>query len=615
MKFLSENIDKDNIMLVNVLYQRGKVDDKYEDFLSIIYKKIDTGEKKIKVIKRPKMEIYFTKNEYRDYDYNKAFIELYKTDKHTVDYKMLAPYIAAQAGPQYLNFIKQCMETRNYQAISDIHKYPYVFGSDLNVETWYRIQWLLEYDNESEKLLTKQFMDIEVDSIDVEGFPRDGECPINAVTIVDEENKECYTFLLDTKNNPQIPEFVDDIDSFIDELHDAFDESYGVLDYKIFMYEDEKELIVDMFKLINTLKRDFMLIWNGGGFDLPYIIERIKNLNMVPEDVMCHPDFPVKTCVFRKDTRNFDVAHKGDSLKLSSYTKFLDQMVLYAATRKGQSELRSNALNYIGQAELGDEKLDYSDEANIKTLPYKNYRKFVMYNIKDVLLQYGIERKVNDIENLYLRAYSNATDYDKVFRQTVTLKSRAYIEYFLQGNIIGNNINENYGDKSSDEKEVTFSGAIVGDPLLNSNTGLVLFGKRSMYVYNNVIDMDFSSMYPHIIIAFNIERNTMIGKLIIEGFNNDRYEHYFIKDKSSKSDDDDDDDTTYDAGKDFMDNYLTGDILSMGTKWFNLPDFKTLDTEFRNTFNIKPKKRIMFSNKIKNILKERLFININTGDE
>ena len=174
-------------------------------------------------------------------------------------------------------------------------------------------------------------------------------------------------------------------------------------------------------------------------------------------------------------------------------------MILYAATRKGQSELRSNALNYIGHHELKDEKIDYADEANIKTFPYINYRKFIIYNIKDVLLQMGIERKVNDFENLYIRSYSNCVDYDKVFKQTVMLKTRAYYEYILQGLVLGNNINIFNGSG-----ENSFSGAIVGNPLLNSNTGIELFGQKSMYVYDDVIDMDyFISPYKSVMIIEN----------------------------------------------------------------------------------------------------------------
>lgn len=485
MKFLNPKIDKDDIMLVNILYHSPRKENDRTDCIDIIYKTLSTGEKHIESIENPEIEIYFTKEEYRNYDFNRAFIEIDKCEKHTCQYKSIYWYIAKQAGESYVNELKRMVESGNGRNIKKIQTYPYVFGSDIAIDAFYRANWLLEYDNDKNKPISKSFLDIEVDSINFTGFPHDGECPINAATVIDEDAKTSYTFLLNNPENPQIAEFVNDIDGVIDELHELFDESYGRLEYKIYMYDDERDLIIDMFRLINTLKPDVCLIWNGGGFDIPYIISRINNLGLTPEDVMCHKDFKYKTCMFKRDTKNFAIANKGDCLKLSSYTKFLDQMVLYAATRKGQSELRSNSLNSIAYKELNDEKLDYSDEANIKTLPYVNYRKFVIYNIKDVLLQLGIERRVNDIENLYMRSYSNCTDMDSVFRQTVMLKCRAYYEYLLQGNIIGNNVNIFSVDAGGG-----FSGAIVGNPLLNSNTGIIMFGSRSMFVFDNVIDMD-----------------------------------------------------------------------------------------------------------------------------
>lgn len=112
----------------------------------------------------------------------------------------------------------------------------------------------------------------------------------------------------------------------------------------------------------------------------------------------------------------------------------------------------------------------------------------------------------------------------------------------------------------------------------------------------------FSSMYPHIIIAHNIERCTMIGKLIIPSVTEDTYSHMFIDDKIVDIIDDDEDndeeeintlDMGYDSGKDFMDNYLTGDVLSVGHKWFNLPDVNTVQNDFRKEFKIKPRKRFI----------------------
>ena len=162
-------------------------------------------------------------------------------------------------------------------------------------------------------------------------------------------------------------------------------------------------------------------------------------------------------------------------------------MLVYAQIRKGQSELGSVKLNIIGKKELNEEKLDYSEEANIKTLPYVNYKKFLLYNIKDVLLQYGIERKTSDIDNLYTRSIMNSVPYKKVFSQTALLRNRCYVDYLKQGYIIGNNINIDYErdwDAEDDEEEDDkFAGALVGNPILNSEkNGMVVAGKKNKYV-------------------------------------------------------------------------------------------------------------------------------------
>ena len=169
-------------------------------------------------------------------------------------------------------------------------------------------------------------------------------------------------------------------------------------------------------------------------------------------------------------------------------------MIVYAQVRKGKSELGSVRLNVIGKEELGDEKLDYTEEANIKTLPYVNYKKFLLYNIKDVLLQYGIERKTSDLDNLYTRSIMNSVPYKKVFSQTALLRNRCYVDYLKQGYIIGNNINIDYErdfNEPEEEEEEKFSGALVGDPLLNSEkNGMSINGVKNKFMRKYVIDFD-----------------------------------------------------------------------------------------------------------------------------
>ena len=412
-------------------------------------------------------------------------------------------------------YVKWCRETGNYYSMNKLHHTPCVLGSDFPYENQFRIEWLLHYaQKDLDMTITKQYLDIEVDSIEVRGMPEEGNCPINAITIVDQEMMTSFTFLLRNDKNPQIAEFEANINSFIAECHNAFDASYGKLDYKIFMFDDELELIRQTFRLINTLKRDFLLIWNLS-FDIPYIIDRLVYLGEDPIEYMCHPDFKYPYCWFRKDHRNFDFKTKKDIFRLASYTIFQDQMINYAKVRKGQAELPSMKLNSIAKSELDDEKLDYSDEANIKTLPYVDYKKFVMYNIKDVLLQYGIERKVKDLEAIFQRAYDNATDYDSIFSQTIFLKNRVFLDYYRELDLIqGNNINIKYDVKSDDEKAETkdtdqdyeldadgepdytrpiskgFEGALVGNPMNNCHEGKMIYGKKSMFVFDYVIDFD-----------------------------------------------------------------------------------------------------------------------------
>lgn len=447
MQFFNK-MDMSNIMIMNFIYHQPNKANEYKDFLDVVYKNIKTGEKFVKTITCPTMDIYFAKEQYRDYDYIKTFLPLNQVDRHTVEYRNICFDIAKLAGPEHVNYVKECYKTgRRYEA-KNMHQHPYVFGSDYDIENWYRIKFFLDHHVEHQMPITKSYLDIEVDGIDTPGFPRDGVCPINAVTWIDETDSTVYTFLLRNKDNPLIEEFENNIESFKNELHNDFDEYYGVLNYRLLMYDSEKEMLMDLFKLINLKKRDFLLIWNAG-FDIPFIIARCDRLGIDATDMMCSSDFPIKDMYYKKDTKNFKVEYKGDYFKISSYTVYLDQMLIYAATRKGSSELRSHALNYVSQVELGDSKLDYGEVADIKTLPYVDYNLFVKYNIKDTLLQMGIERRTCDIDNVYQRCYYNATCYEKIFRQTVFLKSRAYLEYYQQGFIIGNNPNLIYGQNDT----------------------------------------------------------------------------------------------------------------------------------------------------------------------
>ena len=607
-------INKDNAMLLDIQYIKPDKKNKTPDYLYIIWKNLDTEEKFLQVVPEPLMEIYFEKPEYRNHNYNKTYAKLGELDKRVVKYKDIIYAIAKDMGEVGIEKLNNCFNTRDYKGLKEFYIYPYVYGADYDIRTFYRQKWMENYDNDRVKKLTKGFLDIEVDSLESTGFPNPVFNPIDLVTIIDGTSSISYTFALigvDCKekdiskmtNGLEIQKEMERRRMYVHRMseqeyysthveeiekaaHKMFDESYPGMEYKFYFYTDEKKMLVHIFQLLNTLKLDFVEIWNIG-FDFPYFYDRMETLGLDPKEVMCHPDFPVKECYYKKDTINFAVKNKSDYFFCSSYTIYTDQMRNYAAIRKGQSELRSNKLTYIAQKEIGDEKLDYSEDGNIKTLSYNNYLLYILYNIKDVLLQKGIEDKTTDLETYYVTSYKNITPYENEFKQTVKLRNVQYQSFLKQGLVPGENVNSfvynNIPKDEDDDDDVGFEGALVGNPLLIDNFGDLLYGHRTNSIFKYSIDFDMSAFYPSTIQIMNIDPSTLIFKMILDPSQYDvrggDIPYHGITDVQLVKENSDS--FTGDVSKEVIDNFQTKNYLSTGYKWLNLPSINDIFEEIQ----------------------------------
>lgn len=599
-------LTKDNGMLIDIQYVDNKGED---DCIYTIWKDLDTGEKNLSIEKKPTRIIYFEKPDCRNHKYNKTYERLENLIPVEVKEKNLIYEIANHIGDDGKRFVKECFDNRDYKRLNDLQLYPYVFGSDLDIRGYKRLQWKNNYDNKRPKHLSLGFLDIEVDIM--EGGPDPTYNPIDLVTLIDVDKKDVYTFALtgvdykEPKVKPKTEYEIQEeekkknyykhrmneqeywsshVDELIKKAHEKFDESYMGFTYHINFYQNELMMLVHLWQLINTLKLDMIGIWNMD-FDIPFIYNRLLALGVDPKDIMCHKDFPIKQCYYKKDMRHFAIKEKSSWFNLSSYTMFVDQMVIYAALRKGQSELRSNKLTYIAEKEIGDKKLDYSEVGTIKTLSYTDYLLYILYNIKDVLLQVGIENRTSDMDTYYLTSYVNITPYEDVFKQSVKLRFVQYASYMSQGLIIGNNMNNfNFNwSYNTLEDESTFEGALVGNPKLIDNFGMELFGKKTNFLFQYSIDFDMSRFYPSCIIAMNIDPSTLIFKLLVDSsqFNvrggELKYrgitDTHIVKGNS--------DTFSGDIGKEIIDNYQTGNILTFGNKWLNLPSVESMCKKIR----------------------------------
>ena len=485
------------LMLINMVYTRPSKLTDWKDYLVIIYRDLITGRKERMIMEDPMINLYVVKEECRTFRKPRHFLTMDQLEVRPVKYRNVLYEIAKIAGDKYVEYYKDHPSLRDRK---QLFKYPYVLGGDIDIVTYYMTLWNEQCGNDERKSPTKAFLDIEVDQIDYEGaIARHGECEINAVTIVDNNTNICHTFLYDNGNNPQIPEFVNNQSEFQKTLHEMFDESYGVLDYRIYMFDDEREMLIQLFKLIHTVDPDMILIWNMA-FDIPYMISRMQELGIDPRDIMCRQDFPTNSLYYFEDKRTFEFANKKDYFQISDSVHYVDQLINYAALRKSQGAVKKVNLGAVAQKELKDTKLDYSDAGNIRTLPYECYERFVAYNIKDVLLQMGLERKNKDMDNLYVISTGNNIPYKDAIKQTVTFRGLMYGYLKKNGIVLGHNVNfdqssDKYDEDGEliDDEDESFEGAINGDPMLNLANGVSIYGAPSMFLYGLTIDFDFSS--------------------------------------------------------------------------------------------------------------------------
>lgn len=492
------------VMLCDMHYQRGNKTTNWVDYLTVIYKDMITDKKEKMVIESPTINLFTVKPEYRNFTKPRHFLKQEMLDVKTVKYKDVLYEIAKIAGDQYLEYYKT---HSTFKEKKNLYKYPYCLSGDVDIETYYRTIWEEQCGNDERKSPDKIVLDIEVDQIDFKGnIARHGECEINAVTVIDDKENVSYTFLYDNGKNPLIDDFKNRQEELQKTLHESFDEFYGHIDYKIYMFKNELEMIRQLFKLIHTLSRDFCLIYNMG-YDIPYIIDRIHNLGADPKEIMCAKDFPLDTLYYYEDKNCFEFSQKRDFFNISDYTHYTDQLITYASLRKSQGAVKRVNLGAVAQKELKDTKLDYSDAGSLTTLPYVDYMKFVIYNIKDCLLQIGIDRKVKDLDNLYLISTTNKVPYKDALKQTVVFRGMMYAYLKKLGYVLGHNTNfdrntngkfdENgdriYRDEDDDDEDDKFQGALNGDPTLNLANGIRMYGTPSKYLYGLVIDFDFSA--------------------------------------------------------------------------------------------------------------------------
>lgn len=487
-----------NITLLNTIYIKSQKDElgKYGmDWIYIIYKDLDTGEKKMHAIEGPTYRYYITKPEYAP-QHNLFYIEAEKVRPVKCKFRDLRKSIAKETGT--IDWFMDCVRNGDFKSTDKLFELPYIFEADLDIEDFYRFEFGRIYKNDGSMSLTKAYLDIEVDTEPIGGeFPQPGQCPVNALSLVNEVDNTVYSFLLEDDTNPLIKEFKNtqgiqmELKNFVQQAVGGWkqEKRFGLADfkYKIIFFRDEFELIRTVFALINNTKPDIVCCWNAA-FDLPYLIARIAKLGHTPESVICHTDFPVPYVYYYIDTRAEKFEERSDDIKITSYTVYVDQLILFASRRKGQRMLGSYKLDTVGEFIADVHKLDYSHiTRNLSKLPRLDYKTFAFYNVMDTIVQKCIEARTTDLDFLINKSLVTNTRLSRIHRQTTYLKNRAVSDFAGYGYVLGCNANRH-------NQKIPFAGAYVADPLNVSDNPKLKINNKAVGICDNLVDMDFTAM-------------------------------------------------------------------------------------------------------------------------
>lgn len=603
-------IETKNPTLLNVTYVRPTKDNGNREVFEVIYKTEDGVVHKEE--EPAEADIYIVKPEYRDYTYNKPQELISHMNKIRVPISKIRYKIAEEMGEEGQALIERAYRERNFKLLNQLYKWPYCYGCDFQPEYYFMKNWYEKYELGNPKL-TKGFLDIETDlidyALDMDNISSTAYSPVNLVTVILDDSLECKTFVLRPYKPSKIgrtqKEYDDrfklyerqakahehlmgHMDEFIKDLHDSFDGTYGHLDYQIREYEQEIELIADVFRLINNRKPNFCMIWNMR-FDIQYMFYRIQTLGYDPVSIMCSKDFKEPRCYFKVDKSTFLMEKQFDYFFCSSYTQYICQMRLYASIRKSQHKLKSMKLNDIGDRELKDRKVEYPEASNIVRFAYDNWILFIKYNIKDVLLQYGIEKKTKDVMTYYTRSHSNMTPYNKIFRETHLLRNVREMYFEKDGWVQGNNLNiiDNNDEEiettrkfygiEDDEEESSFKGAINAEPGWNDYVGMEIYGHPSNNIHENAMDYDMGAFYPSIKIASNMDPGTLLYKasFINDEFMSGEFNNRSLNNKYSEKDKNGNI-RKMDITGEAVNTYVSGNILTFAYNYLNLPSISSI---------------------------------------
>jgi len=313
-----------------------------------------------------------------------------------------------------------------------------------------------EFSNEVEyDLKTLKITSLDIEVACENGFPNVRECAeqLLAITVQDYTSRKLKVFATRDYHNTR-------------------------KDVEFIYCDDEKHLLQCFLAYWQTDFPDVLTGWNVELYDIPYICGRLERLFGEKELKMMSPWGMVKS-------EEIEIKGRTNILYNLMGINVLDYMDLYKKFTYTNQE--SYRLDHIAFVELGQKKLDHSEYENFKDFYTKDWQKFIDYNIKDVELVLQLEEKMKLLELAVALAYDAKVNLKDVYYQVRMWDTLIY-NFLKERNVV-------VPPAKRSNKDEKYAGAYVKEPIP---------GK-----YEWVVSFDLNSLYPHLIMQYNISPETL----------------------------------------------------------------------------------------------------------
>ena len=254
--------------------------------------------------------------------------------------------------------------------------------------------------------------------------------------------------------------------------------------------KNEEELLLKFLDFFSSHEKcpDVITGWNVRFFDIPYLVNRTAKILGLDQVKKFSPWGLVD---YRKVNRR---GKEDDSYDLRGI-QTLDYLELFQKFGYAYGPQESYKLNHIAYVVLGEKKLSFEESGSLKNLYKDDFQKYIDYNMKDVQLVDRLEDKMGLITLAMTVAYKGGVNYQDTFGVTSIWESIIYRKLYSQKTVPPTN--------SSNTVKTAFAGGYVKEPQVG--------------MHDWVVSFDLNSLYPNIIVQWNMSPETLINQAEASG--------------------------------------------------------------------------------------------------